>query len=413
MSRPRILITYPFPLGQATGGARMTREIARYMGRSGADVTILPISCAPWSWFRRRLMADRFVGRQFDKELAQDSVSIRRVEPSRFHWLRDGLAAARAVDHILQKEKVDLVLSYFTEAAAVAPAVRAHGVKFGIIATVQSYEHALGMSMKGIPGFLQPLINKRVIANPLRQADIIYATSEYTRDEVTGLFDVDPAKIVVTYLGVEPPFFEIPRAAPERINRFLFTARVVPMKGVLDAIEALGKLAKNGFTDWTFRMFGDGNRGWVEDAARENGVGSQVEVCAALLDDEALFRQLEWAHVMIAPSHFEAFGLAFAEAQAAGLPVVAYQAGAVPEIVEDGVTGWLAPVHDIDGLSQAIERATEDPAATHQAGLAGRERNRRFSWEETVRTMARGFREVCGADLGLQDKAPTLSSRTA
>ena len=391
----------------------MTREIARHMGRAGADVTILPISCAPWSWFRRRLVADRFVGRQFDEELSRDSVSIQRVEPSRVHWLRDGAAVARAVDHILQRERVDLVLSYFTEAAAVMAVARAHDVKTGIIATVQSYEHALGMSMTGIPRFLRPLINRRIIAEPLRQADVIYATSEYTRDELTGLFGVEADKIVVSHLGVEPRFFEIPRSVPTAINRFLFTARVVPMKGVLDAVEALGKLAKKGHTDWTFRMFGDGNRDWVVEAAREHGVASQVEVRAALPNDDELVRQLEWAHVMIGPSHFEAFGLAFAEAHAAGLPVVGYDAGAVPEIVENGVTGWLAPVHDVDRLAQAIESAMQDPAETYAVGLAGRERIRRFSWEETVRTMARGFREVCGSDLGLQTDPSTMNSQPA
>ena len=79
--------------------------------------------------------------------------------------------------------------------------------------------------------------------------------------------------------------------------------------------------------------------------------------------DEALRAELEQADLAIMPSHAESFGLALAEAQAAGLPVVAYHAGSVPEVIDDGVSGWLAPLHDVDRLAAFIEAATRDPDA--------------------------------------------------
>ena len=414
MTRPRVLITYPYPLGQATGGARMTREIARYLGRGGADVTVMPISATPWTVLRKRHPRERFLGHEFDEELALDSVRIERLRPSRLHWIRDGVVAAKAVDRILREERVDLVLSYFTEAPAVARAARARGVKFGVISTVQSYARALELRKRGVPAFLHGAVNHRVVIEPVRNADVVFATSEFTRRELIDLIGIDDDKIVVCHLGVEPSFFEIHREPPAAINRFLFVGRIVRQKGVLDAVAALAQLAANGNTDWTYRIFGHGAAGWLHGAIREHGLETRVEVHEALLDDAELRRQLQWAHLAILPSHFEAFGLAFAEAQAAGLPVVAYDAGSVPEVVEHGVTGWLAPVHDQGELARCLELAVRDPAATHAAGLAGRERIRRlFSWENTARAMARGSREVCGVDLLSEDRVPSATRRAA
>ena len=97
----------------------------------------------------------------------------------------------------------------------------------------------------------------------------------------------------------------------------------------------------------------------------------------------------------------EAFGLSFAEAQAAGIPVVAYRACAVPEVVEDGVTGWLAPVPEVEGLTDRLEQAMRDPEATYQAGLRARERVRRlFTWERAVDTILDGIRSMSAGGAG-------------
>jgi len=88
------------------------------------------------------------------------------------------------------------------------------------------------------------------------------------------------------------------------------------------------------------------------------------------------------------PSYAESFGLAVAESQLSGLPVVAYNVGGVPEIVEHGHTGWLVPVGDVDALAGTIHAAIREPDAAFRMGLAGRKRvSARFSWVETGQTM--------------------------
>ena len=124
-----------------------------------------------------------------------------------------------------------------------------------------------------------------------------------------------------------------------------------------------------------------------------------MEVVMADVDEESLnkaARELEHAHLAIMPSHAESFGLSIAEAQAAGIPVVAYESGSVPEVVEDGVTAWLAPFRQVNQLAQLIESAICHPEQTYQAGLAGRERIKRlFTWEKTAASMFEKIQTVC------------------
>ena len=390
MAGSRIVITYPFPLGRASGGARMTREIARHLGRAGARVTVLPVSAEFDNKFPRRPADEGALDAEIDAELARDNVTVERIRPHPVHRFLDALNVRRAVQRILDREHVDVVLSYFIEAALLPPLLRKRGVKFGFISTWQSYAKALTYTMTWLPGFVSRRVRNRLLGVPHRAAEILFATSNFTRDELIHELGVDGSRIELCYLGVDPRFLEIPRAKPTEITRLLFFGRIIPTKGVHDTIEALGQLARKGCDRFTLRLRGQGEHDWAKEKAREHGIADKVEVCGPA-DDAELRRELEDAHLAIMPSHFEAFGLAFAEAQAAGLPVVAYRAGSVPEIVEHGVTGWLAPLGDIDRLGEYIEQALRDPKATHAAGQAARDRvRRRFTWENTANTILRG-----------------------
>ena len=79
------------------------------------------------------------------------------------------------------------------------------------------------------------------------------------------------------------------------------------------------------------------------------------------------------------------------EAMAMGKPVVATRAGGNPEVVADGVTGFLVPARDGLALAKAIKRLLDDPAAAARMGQAGRARVER---EFTVRGMVRRMEEL-------------------
>jgi glycosyltransferase involved in cell wall biosynthesis len=140
-------------------------------------------------------------------------------------------------------------------------------------------------------------------------------------------------------------------------------------------------------------MAGWGDEHGLRQAASELGIIGQVKILGRLSHEE-LLPVLEWADLAILPSRAESFGLAIAEAQAAGLPVIACKTGAVPEIVEDGLTGWLVEPGDSQAIASALLAAMHRPEQAFDMGMAGRKRvANRFTWRATAEAMAQGLFE--------------------
>lgn len=105
--------------------------------------------------------------------------------------------------------------------------------------------------------------------------------------------------------------------------------------------------------------------------------GHKVVNVGFVRDRAVLSQYYAAANVFLFSSLADNLPTALLESQACGLPTVAFAAGGVPEIVLDGVNGWLAPVGDIDGLVAGMNAAFSQPAVTRERGLAGAERMQR------------------------------------
>ena len=152
----------------------------------------------------------------------------------------------------------------------------------------------------------------------------------------------------------------------------VFTGRLVPHKGVDVILQALVELPR----DVVLVVIGAGPRlPSLVGLARRLGVDDRVRFCP-VVSDEDLPRYLALGDVFVFPSQnrLEGFGLAVAEAMAAGLPVVIADMPGVREVIEPGHEGLLAEPLIASDLAEKVRTILDDPALAKKMGRAGRER---------------------------------------
>ena len=130
-------------------------------------------------------------------------------------------------------------------------------------------------------------------------------------------------------------------------------------------------------------MVGDGpDRPRASRRAEELGVADHV---VFLGKHQAVAELLSCADLLLLPSETESFGLTALEAMACGAPVIATNAGGLPEVVEDGVSGRLFDVGDVSGMAAAGVELLADETLRSRFAEAGRRIAReRFSAEAVV-----------------------------
>ncbi len=201
--------------------------------------------------------------------------------------------------------------------------------------------------------------------------DVIVANSEHVAERVQRYYGrtaeiVHPPVDVEHFLSLER---DEDRAGPERDGYYFVFGRVVPYKRVDLAVAACAQLGRR------VRVAGDG-RALEGVRARAPGEGSEFlgKVAPAERD-----RLLSGARALLFPGE-EDFGIVPVEAQAAGVPVIAYGVGGAAETVVDGRTGVLFTEQSASALAQAIERfegiALDGDAVRENARRFGRERFR-------------------------------------
>lgn len=180
------------------------------------------------------------------------------------------------------------------------------------------------------------------------------ASSRYLADRAVELgFPAD--KITVHYPEVDIKFFSfVDRSAREQEPcAILSICRLDWTKGLADALKAVRALLDQGVSV-SYRIVGEGKtRGEVEQAIKDLRLESRVALAGAK-DREGCREELSRADLFLMPSVTESFGLAAAEAEATGLPVVATKVGGLPEAVADRETGFLVPANSPEALAERV-----------------------------------------------------------
>lgn len=235
-----------------------------------------------------------------------------------------------------------------------------------------------------------------------RSADLIFALSEFSKNDICRAYGVPQSKVAVTYAGVDSSFLVYDRADARRDDQpyvLLFCGRLngTEQKGLDVLIRSLQLVTPH--HDVVLHIIGAGPR--LEEyrsLAETLNVGNHVRFLG-FIEHEEMPKYYAEADLFVLPSRRESFGLVLAEAMACGLPVVSTTAGAIPEVVEDGVTGILVPSDDPESLADAINSLLGDTGTRKTMGTRGVETVKmHLTWDGVAQRVIGGYRQVlCSA----------------
>jgi glycosyltransferase involved in cell wall biosynthesis len=247
------------------------------------------------------------------------------------------------------------------------------------ILTLQSGDLDSDIKQRRIPNWLW----RRIHASP----HLITAISGFLAERA-GRLGAERVEIIPN--GVDLSRIR-PRRAEERVaHRLVCVARLSWEKGLEHLLAAVAEARKT-IPDAHLLLVGDGPlRGELEAKAKELGIAHAVEFRGALANEEAL-KVVRTADVFVCPSLAEGLGIVFIEAQACGVPVIGTRVGGIPDVIEDGVTGALAPPADPNALKEAILRFMSDRDLSDACASEALNRIKKFDWQDIVRKVAASY----------------------
>jgi glycosyltransferase involved in cell wall biosynthesis len=263
--------------------------------------------------------------------------------------------AKKAIGKLIAERQIDVVHAHWWFPSALAAAFASGATP--LVVTV----HGSDVRLAARSAFA-PLLFRRVA----KRAAAMTAVSKWLADQAVALGA--PAAPTVASMPVDVDRFELNTGT--RAKSVLFVGRLNAQKGPSDLVAAMRSLPADVSAD----VVGDGpDREALVAQARAMGVESRLR-WHGLLPRSAIISLYRQAAVVVMPSQEEGLGLVAVEALLTGTPVVAYKSGGLAELVEDGVTGVLAPAGNVNALAGSIHALIGDPARARRMGAAGRER---------------------------------------
>ena len=245
----------------------------------------------------------------------------------------------------------------------------------------------IGNPIQRLSIWMLELIQRFLLSN----YDCVWATTPVYKERLIDKFFVCDRKILLL-----PNFIDLQRfetVAAKRNSRdlkqesenssssknivLLTVSRLIPWKGIEVCLEAISHLSD---LPITLRIVGNGAPDYelsLRELAQRLEISERVEFMGAVPPSK-IAEQYQTAHLFVLASYFEAFGIVLVEAMAAGIPIVATNAGGIPHVVEDGVSAKLVPAGDALSLATAIRSLVTSEEKLHLMAIAARARSKQF-----------------------------------
>ncbi|WP_272699136.1 glycosyltransferase [Desulfovibrio sp. Fe33] len=268
--------------------------------------------------------------------------------------------AGKFLKSLIEEKGIDVVHSFHNRAYKMGVLARLMGAKFKL------FINRGVISKPNSVFFLWTALSNGVIANSAQCAEVM--RKYWVRGKLLN----------VVYNAYAGPDFGEPKPRKKRGTRFIYLGNTAPIKGFDVFLKAADRLCREGARDLEFVGVGvsDNKLGNYDDiltpAVRERYRN------AGEISHDAVFDELRFADVLVITSRKESLPNALLEGFALGLPAVCTNVGGIPEVVRDGVDGFLCASEDADCLAEKMRLLAEDPTKRFTLGLVGHRMVRRL-----------------------------------
>lgn len=304
-------------------------------------------------------------------------------------------ALASTLVDVVKNNHLDLLHVHYAiphaSAAYMAKKILEHeGIKIPFITTL----HGTDITLVGKDKTYAP-----VVSFSINQSDAITAVSDNLKKETLLNFHIEKEiSVIHNFVDIhrfnKKPIDAFKMAiAPKGEKIILHASNFRKIKRIADVIHTYN-LVRQGIS-LKLLLVGDGpERPMAEELCRELGIDEETRFLGKQQDMEEIYAISD---LFLLPSEYESFGLSALEAMAAGTPVIATNAGGLPEIVTHNVNGYLSDIGDVDQMAQYAKEILLDQEKHSKFKLAARKQATKFDIENIVPLYEEVYQKVLKA----------------
>lgn len=292
------------------------------------------------------------------------------------------LALATKMSTVARAEKLDLFHVHYAIPHSISGILARESIKDKRYVPVITTLHGTDITLVGADRSYLPITRYA-----LQQSDGVTAVSKFLKKATIETFDFDDVEVIPNFicpshykkLDDSPLRNEL---APNGEKLLVHVSNFRPVKRAIDCVEIFAKV-KEQFPNVRLVMVGDGpERAAVKHRAKVLGIEEDTIFVGKKAN---IADYLGVSDIFLLPSELESFGLAALEAHACELPVIATRIGGIPEVVNEGESGFLSDIGDVDKMAADTLKLLRDNEMRTAFGTRGRELSiQRYSTEAII-----------------------------
>lgn len=292
------------------------------------------------------------------------------------------LALSSKIVDVVKKFQIDLLHVHYAIPHAYAAymgkkMLEDEGIKIPMITTL----HGTDITLVGSHPFY-----KKAVQFSINHSEYVTAVSQSLKEDTERLFDITSnIQVIPNFIDRDKINFKnVPcekgQIAPDDQLIITHISNFRPLKRILDILKTFKKVSEK--LNVKLLMVGDGPE--KERAMRYCRAQSMEDSVLFLGRSNQIDEILCFSDLFLLPSEQESFGLAALEAMVHGVPVVCSDVGGLPEVIEEGVSGYLCPLGDVDAMANRAIHILEDPERHKRFKRQAYESSKKFDIDQVI-----------------------------